>query len=940
MPILIAIFLLSLVVFILQNPSSVLPRTTLYFDAAHYLETAKRMYETIQEAFVHGIKPQALDALAFYLMLDGPVLPGAAVILFALLHKIPDAGGWQAIVIMQCVFQALCAVFIYVISMRLTKSRNWSLFSSALWMIYPAAITSCNSYLTEPLACLLSVSSIYFVSDLASDEEDKLSYLRCFAAGICLALLLLLKPAFAPALATIGLFAFGAAFYTRDSLTKENSLSKRGLSSDSLTEQKNPADDGAGVAHNTEASSSSESESTKAFLHEEWRKSWSFSYTKSALVRVVLAGIGSLLVILPWLSFTYAARGTLNLMPSRRPVYNICTGLNVEGDGWGCYPTHPVALMYDDNEAPLPVLLSLVEENPGEIINLSLRKITRLWNLPWNDYRYKVLGLNYRTQALFHLLIVLLALSGILLLLAELFCKKSKWTFQEKVLLASLPIFVIGHLIYLPFEGISRYGFTALPCFMVAAVFLLQSLFKLKWGDSEGARSSPIWIRIWYFLIVLLLVFVCKFDLMPFFQMLVHNAIASACLIAMLRGSLFGVAAILLLQIYRRMHANTKSNLVLKSALVSCITLAFSISLAFAVSNREGLSWKSTLKNGDSLSRSIDLADKEKPSWALLMVDGDQHVPEAKLSVNGHQLELPVSLYQFDSSKYELEDWLNQFASLIRESPTFIRRWRAVPVPLDFLKEGNNELCVSAPSVGSATVYGDYLCRLSKGKRVLPSANEVSPGKFFNDSEDAFDSRIMQSSNSFPVPSSCKFVHNAKPNERDLSTQVGVQDGDCRIFLLLGYAHSIIPGASESASSEPIEKHVPLVSLSSGDAARAQFLIEVNPQKMHGSHLSVSIKGQCSSTSGSDFAVAGVLDKGDRLIASILPGTPQMFKASATLSPFAMKSEIPMQTLQGRTSLRIELQKASGGECVIQDLEIRVEAVNKPQFTGHSIKVF
>ncbi len=900
MPILIAIFLLSLFVFILQNPSSVLPRTTLYFDAAHYLETAKRMYETIRAAFAHGITPQALDALAFYLMLDGPVLPGAGVLLFALLNQAPNEGGWQAIVIMQCVFHAASCVLVYLLSLRLCQSKLWSLLGSTLWMLYPAAIASCNSYLTEPLACLLSLSSIFFVSELARKEPGGLSYLRCLLAGMSLALFLLLKPAFAPAIGIISIVATVAAF-----------VKARGLDT-SINDAADSAED----------------------------SRLSFSFARAGFARVLLAVLGGLLVVLPWLSFTYAARGTLNLMPSRRPVYNICTGLNIEGDGWGCYPTHPVALMYDDNEAPLPVLLALIEQNSAEIANLSLRKITRLWNLPWNDYRYKILGLNYRTQAIFHLLLVLLGLSGLLLFIAELFRKNSKWTLQEKVVAVSIPLYVLGHLIYLPFEGISRYGFTALPCLIVAAVCFLKNLFELNSKAAASEKVASRVIQVSYFLTLLLLLFVSKFDLTPYAQAIFKNAFVSISALAVLKASLFSVGLLLLLKMFRILYAQAPS-VVFKAALLVCITLSYAISFAFAVSNREALTWKSTLKNADAISRIVSVdVDKNKPSWALLMIDGDQHLPEAKLLVNGQELESPVSLYQFDSSKYELEDWLNQFASLIREAPTFIRRWRAVPVPVDLIKTGSNDLSVLAPPAGAVTVYGDYLHRLSGGRRVLPSANEVSPGKFFNDSEDAFDSRIMQACYSVPVSSICKFTHNGKVNEKDLSLAAGLQNGEYRIFLLLGYAHPSLSNLAETDEPAPLVKHVDSVALGSGEAARAQFSVEVDPAVLRGSHLGVTVSGNASSLGSSDFAVAGVLDKGERLIASILPGTPQMFKTGADGRTFKLKSEIPLQTVKGKTMLRIELQKAAGSDCVIHDLDIRVEGVNKPQFAGHSIKVF
>jgi hypothetical protein len=363
----------------------------MYFDAAHYLESTKRLFDTCALFFAGKVTAGALDSLAFYLFLDGPVLPGAASILFFLLGKTPALSEWQSLVAMQCVFQALCSGFVYLLARVFFRQRILAASAAVLWTSYPSAISSCNSFLTEPLAAFLSVAFLYALTGLARETEmrektNAPDYIKCLGAGLFLSLLVLLKPALAPA-AMVATLVYAAEFVHR--IIKTRTVNAR------------------------------------------------------SILPPAMALIGMAIVFIPWLSFGFAARHTLTIMPSRRPVYNIATGCNVEGDGWGCYPTHPVALMFDDNEAAMPVALALIEANPQEIAKLSLRKISRLWNLPWNDYRYKILGLNYHFQSIYHLLLVMLGINGIMVLFAGLF--QSRLSFKEKLAAASIMLFLAGH---------------------------------------------------------------------------------------------------------------------------------------------------------------------------------------------------------------------------------------------------------------------------------------------------------------------------------------------------------------------------------------------------------------------------------------------------------------------------------------------------------------
>ena len=885
----IAIVLLSLPIFLCQNPSSVLPRTTMYFDAAHYLETTKRLFETCSLFFAGKVTAGALDSLAYYLFLDGPVLPGAASILFFLLGKTPALSEWQSLVAMQCVFQALCSGFVYLLARVFFRQRILAVSAAVLWTSYPSAISSCNSFLTEPLAAFLSVAFMYALTGLAPGAEvegktESSDFIKCAGAGLCLSLLVLLKPALAPA-AMAATLVYAADFIHKISKTR--------------------------------------------------------TVNAKSILPPAMALIGAAIVFIPWLSFGFAARHTLTIMPSRRPVYNIATGCNVEGDGWGCYPTHPVALMFDDNEAAMPVALALVEANPQEIANLSLRKISRLWNLPWNDYRYKILGLNYHIQSIYHLLLVMLGINGILLIFAGLF--QSRLSFQQKLAAASIMLFLAGHLIYLPFEGIGRYGFTSMPFLIIAAVYLFQELnsFRHKWLQLSLFGLA---------FILMLLTF--KLDLLPYILVLTKAPDSAIIYQAIFRTASVAVCGLALSLALAQLRSKAMLTAVAASTL-----LAGSIAFSFALSDREALQWQCILSAEDRAERAmkVRMAPFKKPDWALLLVDGDQNVESARVNVNGANLDGTLeSLYQFQTEKYELEDWLNQFASLTRRAPSANRKWRAIEVPVTSIHDGTNYCSISsinpAAKGTSATIYGDYVQRSNSGKLMLPSADQVSPGKFFNDSEDGFDSRIMQRTSSKIAEASSVLYQNGTKQVDDLSRKSGRQTGQFRIYLLLGYKtkkedetnkdnaairESLIFKRSLSAGPSP-DTPIKL----NAATIYPQMSVAIPSQCKTGTHIRVRISGKARGANSASFSVAGISSENKRFMSTVLPGAPMLVSAQAAWTTFEFQSDLPTVTsAEDNASLKVELKPVNGNTEICK-LQIELRPIKKPQLSGHSIRVF
>jgi hypothetical protein len=419
-------------------------------------------------------------------------------------------------------------------------------------------------------------------------------------------------------------------------------------------------------------------------------------------------------------------------------------------------------------------------------------------------------------------------------------------------------------------------------------------------------------------------------------------------------------------------------------ALLAFITSG-AICAAFAMSKNETHMWSATLKSDMQVERSIyinDLHDsgaERTPHWALLLIDGNENIGQVSISVNDQPVQGKLaSIYQFDPKHYDLEDWLNQFSSLIRKQPDSLPRWRAVEVPLTALKTGWNKISLRAPesATGKVTIYGDYRLRTSKNKIVLPSPEQVSPGKFFNDSDDIFDSRIAQETYSTPSPSRSTLIHERLQKRGDLSSAPGLQTGEYRLFLMVGYAND--PSEKEKTKATTAQDPAPatpkqrppflqnrpisqskdeyLVAMKGNslhefafvqvpDAASASPFatnIDIPEHVLTNSHLKVVISGESKADEGTpaQLAVSGVITKKNEFIANVLPGTPQLINTSDNWAPFSVTSEIPTSGLKGqRPILRVEL-KTNAGKAFARKLFVRLAPLDKPQITGHSIKIY
>lgn len=888
----------GLVIALWQSPCNTAPRTTLYFDSGHYLDSCQVLAKTVKQWHDEDFSKAAAQELANWLMLDGPVLPIAGALAFQVAGQVPQSGHWFTLVAMQCFFQAVAAALLCLITIRLSKSRIAGLFAGLIWSFCPSAVSATNSFLTEPLSVTLFLSVIALLYGLVAQNGNTTEPvttelparsrnawtkpLLAIAAGFTTGTLMLLKPALLPTLILIHSIAL---FNCRQKLSAASTLFS------------------------------------------------SLYKYKQSFSAAFLIALGLSLCLIPWLLFTKYATGSFHLLPSRRPVYNIVSGMNIETDGWGTHPNHPVIELFSEDEQAAAVGNGLWQTHGPELTNLFLRKPMRLWSLPWNDYRHKIFGLSYGTQSLLHAILILFGLYGAIFWGAKLL--SSTLDSSQKFLIASCITGILGHLIYLPFESISRYAFTAIPLLTILAVSFISSMGKgpIKLGSLLLAAG-----------INLLAVVALRLDLLPFLALAIPSTSACIAVDGLLKASLIMASFWSTWQMIKNVFASETTTARRALAFLFLIMAAyFSMTVfAFSSSEAEAHEWSCVLKNDQAAVRKVDVETNNsvKPDWALVLIDGDNSVANALLTVNGKVLTgKPVSIYQLYGKKYDIHDTLNIIGLLLRKNPEDIPRWRVCVVPIELLNlHGSNTIKASIGSGDHITIYGDYQREGRERSRCIPVYEEISPGKMFNGSEDRFESRVLRPTGSLLGRSVSFLLSNDKENKKDLSGKLGTQTGDYRIFLMLGYGHS------KSDSSQPTQQPTssPELILPKSSVSPAQLNITIPDKFLNASLLQVKVDIDVRTrNSAGQIAISGIVTTENRTgFDSVLPGSPKVINVNEQWQTAEFLSSIPTSRIRSqKPKLHIEFNRL-GGAILCQNLKVSLIPKHGPEFAHHSIKIF
>ncbi len=201
-----------------------------------------------------------------------------------------------------------------------------------------------------------------------------------------------------------------------------------------------------------------------------------FQFRKKAFLAALVAALA---VLSSWCALSVCVTGAPSFTARRQPVYNVSKAWNTEFDGWGCNP-HPVLTdLNAESDGPLNVTYGMWQGHFEECMRLTARKVTRLFGLPWNDFKNRSLGVDMNGQIFWHQLLLCSGLYGLIFFLT---CRYKSIPPAQRLAAELCFILLIGHFAYLLAESTARYAFTAMPLLMILAMVGL--------GFSGGAEPS------------------------------------------------------------------------------------------------------------------------------------------------------------------------------------------------------------------------------------------------------------------------------------------------------------------------------------------------------------------------------------------------------------------------------------------------------------------
>lgn len=698
------------------------------FDSGQYLQTAN----DILHFFSGENDTKKTAALGNELLVDGPILPPVAAISISIgqVFKIPDR---RAVLFMQTIFQAFSSVLVFILALRLTNKLPIAVGTGIAWTLYPPGIIGSERLLTETLSIGLLLAALILISLILEWKQEKLWPFACLS--LTSIILIFTKPAllFAVSLPVVVLIIF---------LIKNMAL--------------------------------------------RW---------KPLLALILPAAIGFAL-------FAYTSNtmtGKLSLIPQRVPLLNVLVGNDLRTDGLAGVPQRTVIEDLKGVSQPAKALSILFAQNPIGSIDLMIRKIPRIFAEPWNDYRQPAILSRATEIRLVHQLLAALGLIGLTIsfiaLLQFLIQTFKRAPYEEDfhtITAITLCTSILGHLSFVLFEGVPRYGITVAPLLLVLFAWTVSKNLDRQRGFNAFSMAKISAVSL------VLLANLATID--NLLKLGVSQTLA-----CILQIAIYLLLALLLFYSIFKCGLKFVHGVSAVSAFSTLIAFGlFMITVSLSGIN-ESLNSEITcnLSGPQFAEKRLDLgkgseALGQKPSWALLLIDGDKYIANAKITVNDFELaDKPTSVYDFYQDRYPLLAFISKLASYLHTDVNHVRQWRAVQIPLKHLNlEGKNSIKIYAPKTGAAIVYGDFD---SDSERALPGYRYVSQSRLFTTSR-SMDWRqkfgFLKESDtaSFRSIGSSDSAATVKPEvTQDLSNSPGNQKGQWRILLTLGIAENEEP---------------------------------------------------------------------------------------------------------------------------------------------------
>lgn len=877
------------------------------FDSGVFLMSAKTILQ-INEEKKRSATGQASKArqkeLADMLIVDGPVLPliAAKAILLGQTFHLSMP---YALSVLESIIQSLVSGLVFILAWRATGNKFLALAAGLLWGLYPPAVIATQRLVSENLcAALLLAVSLCFDIALKAKNANFSHLLPLAYAGFFFALMLLTKPV----MMFCVLFAL-------------------------------------------------------AFLLVCLR--W-----KRAATGLAAFSAATIITMLPFWVFTKEATGKIFFIPQRYPILNAIVTNSLITDGYHGLPTQQASNYASGQTSVIGVEVALFMEDPLGHTDLNIRKLARIFAEPWNDFRRTAVFLNAQSIRFTHQLLAVFAMGalalGLTATISALQISIKKIEFDQFTLrnstAAMLVLAVIGHLIYTGFEGIPRYGFTATPLFVVLLFWAIEAI-----RHSHPSKLQLINLIIPPILLVLLSNLLYVENALGWLSSPISAALALATAYAILAAWFFFAL--------QKITASLSLSSKLMKTSVTIIFLLFTITTGLCLlrESREAeiaarISGPAVAMRELSFSKRADSSDT--PQWALLLVDASKEIEHAHITVNGHRIrEAPKSVFHFYQKKFDLLSFMEEMAKDINVNIENVRQWRAVPIPIEYLsQDGKNQIRISSPSGAPLTVYGDFAAESPSAGIALPTYEIVSHSRIFVSVHDLdWRPRVKFT---IPTPSQSQIEYDEPKYplapQSDLSSAPGIQKGQWRMMIALGYA-----GVGKTFESEtkcvrlsPFNfKEVEVIPgkkddfLTFNTACHCDYLLK--PQE-GATHVLAEFKGKGQAVSGDrqqavvSVRLDGITTSGDnpdyydckgqpKPETLRLPGTAQVVTFNKGKdTEFLVKALYPINAVRGRGHhLTIELLPIPEGTALtLKEAELSVKELSWPDLGQQSVFVY
>jgi hypothetical protein len=882
-----ASFLTAMAACLLQDFSRSALESAWVFDSGHYLQSSQKLAQVGRQLAQHIDGKAVLSAcqqLKDLLLPDGPVLPALGALIAILISKnaVTDC---RAIIFMQCCLHATSAVLVCLLTKRLSRSNLAAATSSLIWAVYPPAVLAAGKFLSETLATVLLLSLVLSTSTLfgQGSSSTRSGFNRLLTTG------------------------WLSGMVTGLLMLVKPALSWPAVAIDLMCLSRMAA--------------------------------------KKRLLAAACLSAGLLLPVAPWAVYTKVVTGKFSVTNQRLATFNVVTGLDLETDGWGALLETPFVAMFPHNEDTLPAALGIWQHNPVQSINLMLRKLSRLWSEPWNDFRSSFMRLPVAPQVWWHQFLLFMALVGFLAFHSSQL-KRSAWrslSFSEEQIARekaasfagwAATIVLAGHLTYLLVVANSRYAFTAMPFILCFAGYAVATI------NGAGLRRL---VMAYLAAAALCLIPFLQMDLLPFLSLLELPLNQARLLEAAIKVVSECAAFAAIFCAIRLCQPGRSISLAGKLCLIALFLLIAGTNYGFASTDATLSEWSCKLASGAAAERTVklDVSTSRQPEWAMIVVDGDAASGQGIICVNGHMLaQKPRPLYLYAGDRNYLGAF-QIYSSLLKTPSSKMRQWRAVSVPIGLLNlNGQNKLAISPAHSGSLTIFGNFN---SVGDKLrMPSLTLNSPTKLLS-SNNNLDLRLVEPREIGDRQAVSLYHEPSGKTASDLSPALGRQIGQYHMLLLLGFPKA---GSSDYTSYGPNKPVEPLsVALTSNEkkfGVLGQSFSADLPQSLTSrTQLNVLLTGEIRCLEGQAATIVAIAFKGSKSVDSyFLENTPAPRPATSKWAPLKISGQFPCSLLPaGKRTLFVSLT-SNRNDVVVRNMRLRIESADGPDFTGHAVKVF